>query len=126
MKSNLGLVLLFMVLMTITIISAFYFLIFDQNASLPRRAIVCENDGPTISFLINEKTQEVIMLGEKINPSSITIFNQAAISAKWSHKKGDTKIFLDRIAGKLEVENTANNGLIDKQKFKCMNTTIRF
>ncbi len=126
MRGNVGFILLFIVMLAVTTIAGFYMVMFSQNSNVNKRAIVCRNDGPTISFLINEKTQEIIMLGEVIDPSSINIFNKAAISAAWSHKGADTKIFLDRIAGQLEVETSKANGKIDKQKFECSNTNIRF
>jgi len=118
--------LLFMVLVIIATISGFYFLIFNVDINTPKRAIVCENDGPTISFLIEEKTQKIIMLGEAIDPSSIKVFNQAAISAEWKHNGGTTNIFLDRISGQLDVETTLPNGQLDKQKFECTNANIKF
>jgi hypothetical protein len=126
MKANAGLMLLFMVLVIVVTISGFYFLISDADVNTPKRAIVCENDGPTISFLIEEKTQKIIMLGEVIDPLSIKVFNQAAISAEWKHNGGTTNIFLDRISGQLDVETTLPTGQLDKQKFECKNANIKF
>lgn len=126
MRGNVGFLLLFFVMMISVTICGFYFLMFNQGSALIKRAIVCENDGPTISFLIDEKNKNIIMLGEAIDHASIKIFNQAAISAEWTHKQGRTSVFLDRISGQLDVETSLENGKIDKQKFECSSTNIKF
>ncbi|MGH1455905.1 MAG: hypothetical protein ACRBDI_03905 [Alphaproteobacteria bacterium] len=125
MRNNVGFLLLFMVVLTFTAITVGYFYIFQIQVA-PKRAIVCKNDGPTISFLINERSQKVIMLGEELSPDSIKIFNETAISAQWRHSDGFTKIFLDRISGELDVETSSEGGEWDKQKFECVSTTLRF
>lgn len=126
MRGSASFLLLFLVLMALATIAGFYFLNFSHNMNINKRAIVCKNDGPIISFLINEQTHEIIMLGEAIDPNSIKIFNKAAISAEWSHKGNDTKIFLDRIAATLDVETSKANGKLSKQRFDCSNASIRF
>ncbi len=125
MRGNIGILLLFMVMLTFSAIMLGYFYIFQAHAG-PKRAIVCKNDGPNITFLINEKKRDIIMLGEKISAESIKIFNETAISAQWRHNDGFTKIFLDRISGELEVETSSEGGQWDKQKFECANTAIKF
>lgn len=119
----------FLLFMIITILGAFlafgYFFIF-QNNIIPKKAISCTNDGPTISFLIDEEERELIMMGEKIEPENVKIFNEAVISAQWELKDGYTKIFIDRISGELEVETKRKQGVAEKQKFKCLSTIIKF
>ncbi len=80
----------------------------------------------TISLLIDKKTGEVMMSGEAINPEHIKINNETAVSAAWSHKAGRTKMFLDRIAGKLEIEISQDGVHWDKTEFQCSTSRLKF
>lgn len=90
------------------------------------KAIKCVSPKSTISFLVDDEAQSVIMAGEAIPPKTIVIFNETAISAKWLHNKEITKVFLDRIAGRLEVEVSDSLGKSEVDKFDCSAVAVRF
>ncbi len=102
---------------------AFFYLKFLPN---PRTAIRCQNDWSTISFLIDEEQRSIIMAGEAIDPKSVKIFNETAITARWKHRSGETKVFLDRISGRLEVQTRERAIEWNKNEFECVHSNIRF
>ena len=59
------------------------------------------------------------MNGERVANDSIKIFNETAISARWKHGGSATRFFLDRIAGRLEVETTEDFLEWEKNEFQC-------
>lgn len=91
-----------------------------------QKAIKCTNPEATISFLIDDENRTVIMAGELLPPKTITIFNKTAISAKWLHSNEQTKIFLDRIAGRLLVEISDKLANEHTEKFDCSAVSVRF
>ncbi|MGH1378763.1 MAG: hypothetical protein ACRBB3_08065 [Alphaproteobacteria bacterium] len=91
-----------------------------------KKAIKCVSPKSTISFLIDDETRSVIMAGEAIPEKTITIFNDTAISAKWMYDKEITKVFLDRIAGRLEVEVSSSYGKNEVSNFDCSAVGVRF
>ncbi len=125
MKQNTGLIV-FLVIILSVIIGGFYY--FSKLVSQPKEtAIKCNGeDDITISFLIDDKNLSVIMAGKKILPNTINIFNKTAIEAAWKKNNIGTKIFLDRIAGYLEVETTSDFVKWDKERLECSNVAIRF
>lgn len=78
--------------------------------------------------MINEETGALTMAGQIVDPKTISIMNDTAISAEWKHKDGaQTKIFLDRIAGELEVQTKPDPfSEVEKEKFKCQHSNVRF
>ncbi len=90
------------------------------------KAIKCANPESTISFLIDGESRTVIMAGELLPPKTIVIFNKTAISAKWVHNSETTKMFLDRIAGRLLVEISDRIGNNHTEKFDCHAVSVRF
>ena len=90
------------------------------------KAIKCTNPEAAISFLIDDDSRTIIMAGELLPPKTITIFNKTAISAKWSHNNETTKMFLDRIAGRLQVEISDRLGNNHTDKFDCNVVSVRF
>lgn len=105
--------------------------IFISTQLMPRpevrqKAIKCTNPESTISFLIDDESRTVIMAGEMLPPKTIMIFNKTAISAKWLHNNETTKMFLDRIAGRLLVEISDKIGNNHIEKFECYAVSVRF
>lgn len=116
----------FTLFVTIIGVGAGYF----YYSTLPpeQKSVFCRDDDLELSFLINDKTQAIIMAGEKVNPSHIKIFNASAFEISWQSKSGtQTQMFMDRIAGKLEVE-TREDTLDDWKKIKltCQHQAARF
>lgn len=120
---------MFVVVAMICIMGGFVVFMLNMQKEPPaKRAIECRNEWSVISFLIDEDNETVMMAGEFLDPSSIKTFNETAISAQWTHDSGngETKVFLDRIAGHLEVE-TKEKGLDwEKNEFECRNTRVKF
>lgn len=116
----------FMLFIAIIAMGSGYF----YYSTLPpeQKTVFCRDDVSELSFVINDKTRSVIMAGEKVNPAHIKIFNDSAFEISWQSKNGlQTQMFMDRIAGKLEVE-TRENSLDDWKKIKltCQHQAARF
>lgn len=124
MKNTGGIIAFITVILAIICGGFAYFYI--QFLPSPKKAVKCTNEWSTISFMVNEENKTVVMAGEMLDPNSISIFNETAIAASWKHKNGATKIFLDRIAGGLEVETTKDNIEWEKNKFDCSQSSVRF
>ncbi len=124
MRNTGGIIAFITVMLTIICGGFAYFYI--QFLPSPKKAIKCTNEWSTISFMVNEEKRTVVMAGEMLDPNSISIFNETAIAATWKHKNGATKIFLDRIAGALEVETTEGGSEWEKNKFSCSHSSVRF
>lgn len=99
---------------------------FIPKAVIAQKAIKCANPESTISFLIDDESRTILMAGELLSPKTITIFNKTAISAQWVHNNETTKMFLDRIAGRLKVETSGNVGREQVDKFDCNAVAVRF
>lgn len=91
-----------------------------------KKAIKCVNPESAISFLIDDESRTVIMAGELLPSKTITIFNQTAISAKWLNNNERTRMFLDRISGRLLIEVSDNVGNEHIEKFECSAVSVRF
>tara|TARA_R110001592_G_scaffold20926_25_gene84911 strand:- start:42306 stop:42680 length:375 start_codon:yes stop_codon:yes gene_type:complete len=124
MGNNGGLVV-FLFMIIVVVVGGFA-LFFTQFQPPKEKTVTCKNEWSTISFLINEEENILIMNGELVAPESIKIFNSTAISAQWKHAGATTKFFLDRIAGALEVETTEDSLEWDKNKFECNFSQKRF
>lgn len=124
MRSNNG-AMVFVAVSLIIAVAAFG-LFYMQFLPDKRSAIKCENDWSTISFLIDEEQRSIVMAGEPVSANNVKIFNETAISAGWKHASGETKIFLDRISGRLEVQTRNRTIEWDKNEFECTQSQIRF
>ncbi len=125
MRHNTGLIVFLLIALS-TICGGFIY--FYMSVSQTREtAIKCTGDGGiTISFLIDDENSVVLMAGQKISPNTISILNKTAVAAAWKKKNIGTKIFLDRIAGYLEVETTNDFVVWEKERLECFNVAIRF
>lgn len=99
-------------------------------SSLPPedKTVFCNEDDFELSFVINDKKKTITMAGEPVKPSHLKIFNESAIEISWRSKTGRyTQMFMDRIAGKLEVQ-TKNRPADDwnRVKLNCQNRLARF
>ena len=117
-------ILFFTVLLAMMFAGFMYF--FSPSESAFKKAVKCTNEWYTISFLINDVERSVLMGGEPVDPQSITIFNETAIAANWGHKQEKNKIFMDRIAGNLEVETKVEGQDWKKNEFECSIASLRF
>ncbi len=93
-----------------------------------QKSVICRDEGLELSFVINDKTKSILMAGEEVNPEHIKIFNQSAFEISWKNKTGaETQMFMDRIAGKLEVD-TRQDTIDDwkKTKLNCQHQAARF
>ncbi len=125
MRDNTGLVIFLIFMITVILGGFLYFSILISGEK--QTAVKCKGDGDiTISFLIDDEKSSVIMAGKEIEPSTINIFNKTAIAAAWKNKNIGTKIFLDRIAGFLEIETSNNLTDWEKQRLECFSVIIRF
>ncbi|PCK00618.1 MAG: hypothetical protein COA45_02255 [Zetaproteobacteria bacterium] len=97
-----------------------------NNNVIEKKAIKCTNPESTISFLIDDENRTVIMAGEIIPDNTITIFNKTAVSAIWLLNNEKTKIFLDRIAGRLQIDLSDDFGNKHVEKFDCNAVSVRF
>lgn len=118
------------VTMMVVIVAGGFTIFYWQFLPPEKTAISCshkeEEYQTTISLLIDRKSGSVMMSGEVINPEHIKINNETAISAEWEHNKGRTKIFLDRIAGKLDVEVSQDSVHWQKTEFTCNSSRLKF
>lgn len=124
MGNNAGLIVFMFVILVVAIggFTVFY----TQMQPPAEKTVTCKNEWSSISFLINDADQTLLMNGERVAPESIKIFNETAISARWKHSNAATRIFLDRIAGRLEVETTEDFLEWEKNEFQCNFSQKRF
>ena len=124
MQNNIGIIIFLTVALTIICSGFVYFFI----QFMPDRvnAVQCQNEASTISILINDSDNSLIMAGKAMDDDMITIFNDTAIAMNWTNEKEGTKVFLDRIAGLLEIETTTDLITWDKEEFNCRQVSIRF
>ncbi len=118
----------FIMFIAIIALGASYFYIATRPAA--QKTVFCrEDDGSLeLSFVINDDDRSVLMAGQPVNPNHVKIFNKSAFEISWQSESGSqTQMFMDRIAGKLEVE-TRSNSLSDwrKVKLNCNHQAARF
>ncbi len=118
--------LIVFLLMVIFIAVGGFALFYTQFQPSPQKTATCKNEWSTISFLIDEEKNMLLMNGERVAPERIKIFNDTAISAQWKHEGSATKFFLDRIAGRLEVQTTEDFLEWEKNEFECNVSQKRF
>ncbi len=122
--------IVFLTLLLIVIAGGFA--IFYMQFLPPEKvAISCNTEGAetmqtSISLLVNRNDGSVLMAGKVIDPKNISILNDTAIAAEWKHNNGMTRMFLDRITGKLEVELSEDGLDWQKTEFVCSNSHLRF
>lgn len=122
---NSNALVMFLLLVIVVAIGGFA-LFYTQFQPSAQKTATCKNEWSTISFLINEEDNTLLMNGENVAPDRIKIFNDTAISAQWKHDGSATKFFLDRIAGRLEVQTTDDFLEWDKNEFECNVSQKRF
>ena len=123
MRDNAGLIIFLTIAITIICSGFVYFYMkFTPNM---KNAILCSNEDSTISFLVNDDDKSVVMAGKLVDSQTINIFNETAIAMSWTNNKEGTKIFLDRIAGLLEIETTPDSIEWEKEEFECRRVSIR-
>lgn len=120
-----ALLLFFFMILVIAATGFGYF--YYQLQPLDKKTVFCKDDQTEISFIINDKEKSAVMAGEPVNPEHIKIFNESAIEISWKSKSSQTQMFLDRIAGKLEV-NTRETEFDEwtKIKLSCHHRAARF
>lgn len=123
--SNSVALVMFLVIILLSV-GGFVFM-FTQTAKIPVKTITCVDEwDSSISVLIDEENRALIMNGEEIKSEKVTTFNETAIAAKWRNGKIGTRLFLDRVAAKLEIETTRDLFEWDKVEFTCKKSNIRF
>lgn len=124
MGNNSGLVVFMFVILVVAV--GGFTIFYTQMKPPAEKTVTCKNEWSSISFLINDEEPYLLMNGERVANESIKIFNETAISARWKHGGSATKFFLDRIAGRLEVETTEDFLEWEKNEFKCNFSQKRF
>ena len=112
--------------LAITVICGGFVYIYMKVSPDARKAVQCKNDVSSISFLIDDEAKSVTMAGKIIDSTNITVINETAVAMDWTNKTNGTKVFLDRIAGSLEIETTNDLVNWDKEEMKCHQVSIRF
>ena len=124
MGNNSALVIfLFMILV---VIMGGFALFYTQFQPPSEKTVTCKNEWSTISFLINDDKNLLLMNGERVDLERIKTFNDTAITAQWRHGGSATKIYLDRIGARLEVETTDDFLEWEKNEFECNVSQKRF
>lgn len=101
-------------------------------SSLPpeERTVFCKDNQSefSISFVINDNKKSILMSGERVNQKHVKIFNESAFEIRWQSKNGtQTQMFMDRIAGNLDVETRSGpRDDWDKIKLVCNRQVARF
>ena len=124
MGNNGGLVIFLFMVLVIAI--GGFALFYTQFQPPVEKTVTCKNEWSTISFLINDEENILLMNGERVAPESIKISNSTAISAQWRHDGSATRFFLDRISARLEVETTDDFLEWEKNEFECNFSQKRF
>ncbi len=117
--------LTFLIIMMVAIFGSFvYFYI--QFLPPPHNAVKCSNSDLTISFAIDDEAHSILMDGRLLHKNVIDIFSKAAISAHWTYKKETTKMLLDRVTGRLEIDTSYDGAEWKKDTLECVNASSRF
>ena len=123
-----AILIVFMLFISIIAAGVGYF----YYATLPptEKTVFCKDNKSefSISFVINDAKQSIIMSGENVNPEHIKFFNESAFEINWKSRSGThTQMFMDRISGNLEVETRSDpNDDWEKIKLSCNHQIARF
>lgn len=95
-----------------------------------RMSITCTNDNRedkrTVGILLDVANKEMIMSGEHVPEKFIRVFNETAIDARWEVGGLMTKVFIDRIAGQLEIITQHKGRQPIRNSFTCHASSTRF
>ncbi len=95
-----------------------------------KMAVTCTNDNRedkrTVGILLHTNTKEMVMSGEHVPAKFIRVFNDTAIDARWKVDDLQTKVFIDRIAGRLEIITQRDGREPETNTFTCHAASQRF
>lgn len=108
---------------------AFFIYQLTPPSGPPRMMITCVNDNRDderkVGVLLDTKNKEIILSGEPVPKEYIRLFNDTAIEARWSVNGLHTTVFIDRIAGHMQIETRLGDRLPVKNKFSCSQSAQR-
>ncbi len=123
--TNTGMIMFFVMILAIIVTGVGSFIYFQYKGP-ERKTIICKNEKLELSFVIHDQDKAFVIAGEQVNPKNVSIFNESTIAASWTHNTAATKIFLDRITGKLELETKTGNRDWEKNILECQYKAARF
>ncbi len=126
MKPNVTMIAVLMVIIMIILGGLTYLYLQLSPKAATKVAVRCQNENGVISFLINEEEKTLTMEGQPVDAKNIKLFNETAVSAEWLRADGGTRIFLDRIAGRLELDAKSDDSDWETEEFSCSRSGIRF